>query len=145
MPLLIPWIISLWKSPILQRLPGHAPIMFRVLILDWMMKSILLPVRLVIFCSVKLYVALNDYYNVSDHWKNRFSIFKNNLLQETGAPLEGLAYGFAGFSVKAEIFESQFGHFKNFKYAGIISQTFSDKIDRLIATKESQKTPFIQI
>ena len=137
MPLLIPWIISLWKSPILQRLPGHAPIMFRVLILDWMMKSILLPVRLVIFCSVKLYVALNDYYNVSDHWKNRFSIFKSNLISEHNIPtLQGIAYSFTTGSIKSEFFGTMFGQFDNTKYGRVVAEAFSDKFDQLISVKE---------
>lgn len=93
--------------------------------------------RLYDLSSTKLYIALNDYYNVSDHWKNRFSIFKSNLISEHNIPtLQGIAYSFTTGSIKSEFFGTMFGQFDNTKYGRVVAEAFSDKFDQLISVKE---------
>ena len=84
-----------------------------------------------------LYAALGEYYKEGGSYTKRFSIFKENLLDEFGRDsLSAIAIDFADKSVLTAIFEGKFGDFDNNQYAGVLADAFEEKIDRLIAEYE---------
>lgn len=80
--------------------------------------------------SVKLHIALNDYYNISKHYKRRFSIFKKKLLEQyEGKTLYQIIEDFAteNLSLLSDFFELAFGSFSSDIYAKILAQAYEEK------------------
>ena len=90
--------------------------------------------RLYDLSSIKLYTALNDYYNVSKHYMKRFSIFKEKLLEQYEVNnLYDVAKKFAKKDVGllTIVFEKAFGYFDGDHYGEILALAFEEKMDSL--------------
>ena len=90
--------------------------------------------------KVKLHIALNDYYTVSKQYKNRFSIFKRELLSQFNKDtIYDVALGFSTEQVAflSLMFENIFGQFSGNLYGDTLAQAFDNKINSLIALSSS--------
>ena len=81
--------------------------------------------------SVKIHNAFNDYYNVSQKYKWRFSIFKQELLKEFET--ESIYDAVLPFTHKdkgllSKGFGYAFGEFEN-EYAEVLAQGFAQRIE----------------
>lgn len=84
--------------------------------------------------SVKLHIALNDYYNISKHYKKRFSIFKKKLLEQyEGKTLYQIIAKFSkeDLGPLSKFFEHAFGNFNSDIYGEILAQAYEEKISVL--------------
>lgn len=87
--------------------------------------------------SKKIHHALNDYYNVSQKYKKRYTIFKETLLDEFNA--DSLYEVVLPFTKKEKGilstgFGYAFGQFEN-KYAEVMAQAFAEKIEDMVRTE----------
>lgn len=84
--------------------------------------------------SVKLYTALNDYYNVSKRCMKRFSIFKEKLLEQYEVNnLYAVAERFTKeeLGLLSMVFEEAFGNFNGPQYGEILALAFEEEMDSL--------------
>lgn len=89
--------------------------------------------------TVKIHDALNDYYNISEKYKNRYSLFQNCILEEFDREsLKDVALEFSNqkIFILSEEFGSHFGTFDP-KYADVIASGFSQKITSLIESENN--------
>lgn len=88
--------------------------------------------------SKPLHEVLNDYYNVSKKYKNRYSIFKKELLEEFDAnSIKEVVLPFSNQDkfLFASIFGRAFGKFSK-NYSEVVAEAFEEKIEELIATEQ---------
>lgn len=87
--------------------------------------------------STKIHAAFEDYYNVSKHYKKRYSIFKQHLLEEFGTDsIYEAVLPFTSGDIKllSWAFGFAFGNFSN-EYSEVVAHALEDKIESLIVTE----------
>lgn len=87
--------------------------------------------------SKKIHHAFNDYYNVSEKYKKRYSIFKQELLSEFDTDsLYDIVLPFTKKEkgVLSTGFGYAFGQFEN-KYAEVMAHAFAEKIEDMVRTE----------
>lgn len=90
--------------------------------------------RLYNLSTIKFYVALNDYYNISKYCEQRFSIFKRELIEQFGkSSLYDIVIEFAKEDVwgLSSRFEDMFGGFSEDIYGEVLAEAFVAKINSL--------------
>lgn len=94
--------------------------------------------RIYNLADTKIYVAFEDYYNISKHYKHRFHIFKQQLLKEFNmVSICAVALVFTRQNIKmlSLAFGKAFGSFDT-EYAEVVAQAFENKIEQQIKMED---------